>query len=385
MMTVALTAAAFVPSLVPAVAFGAGRPTAGSWVPTGDMTAGRGGYAGSATATGLPATGRVLVAGGFNSLAVGGPQSLASSELYDDAAGTWSATGSMTTDREAHTATLLPSGKVLVAGGNRFGRGVLASAELYDASTGAWTSTGSMMTPHDHHTATLLDGPACRGATPPAYCFKVLVAGGGVPDSRTAELYDPATGIWSATGSMSIYRVQHTATLLRDGRVLVVGNDKAAEVYDPGTGTWSPAGSMTFNRVDHSATLLPDGRVLVAGGCCTPRATTLASVELYDPGSGQWRVARPMITPRGNHTATLLGNGDVLVAGGIGGNSGIAGCCPLSSSQVYDPESGAWQAATQLNTARAFHVAVLLPNGRVLAAGGIDSKAESTPSGELFS
>jgi len=107
---------------------------------------------------------------------------------------------------------------------------------------------------------------------------KVLVAGGvgpfcaGCNSGMTAELFDPATGTWSPTGSMSIFRSQHTATLLSNGKVLVAGgNGATAEVYDPATGTFSPSGSMTTTRANHTATLLPDGRVLVSGGQSTSR------------------------------------------------------------------------------------------------------------------
>jgi hypothetical protein len=186
----------------------------------------------------------------------------------------------MATARELHTATLLPDGRVLIAGG--FGESpYLASAELYDPKTGSFSPTGSMATARELHTATLLsDG-------------LVLIAGGN--DSwysttstsfASAELYDPKTGSFSPTGSMATARSYHTATLLSDGLVLIAGGTDgstwlvSAELYDPKTGSFSPTGSMTTGRAFHTATALPDGRVLIAGGDAFP---STASAELYQP------------------------------------------------------------------------------------------------------
>jgi Kelch motif len=207
--------------------------------------------------------------------------------------GTWSATGGMTTARGGDpTATLLPSGKVLVTGGHDQ-TSQLASAELYDPAAGTWSATGSMSTTRHSYTATLLPSG------------KVLVAGGWSGSGfflcffdcvvlASAELYDPATGTWSATGSLSEQRDLHTATLLPSGEVLVAGGFDgfsfvlSEELYDPAAGTWSQASSINEQRGSHSATLLPSGAVLLAGGFddisfLGPR---LASAELYDPLEG---------------------------------------------------------------------------------------------------
>jgi WD40 repeat protein len=184
----------------------------------------------------------------------------------------------MATARVAHTATLLPNGKVLVAGGSGISF-YLASAELYDPATGTWSTTGSMATARRYHTATLLPNG------------KVLVTGGyNGSYLASSELYDPATGTWSTTGSMATTRQSQTATLLPNGKVLVTGgyNDIAylagTELYDPATGTWTTTGSMATAHYYHTATLLPNGTALVTGGAND--SGYLNSAELYNVGFG---------------------------------------------------------------------------------------------------
>jgi hypothetical protein len=238
----------------------------------------------------LLADGTVLVAGG----ATGGG-SAASAELLNPATLTWTSTGDMIQGRWGHTATLLPDGRVLIAGGgdpNGNGRR-FRSAELYDPATGIWTASGDMAETRTGHTATLLpDGT-------------VLVAGGhnGGPFLDSAELYDPATGIWIPGADMTHGRASHTATLLSDETVLVAGgvygNDagpcceplSSAELFDPRSGSWTATGSMIELRGGSTATLLTDGRVFVVGAI---NMGTVPSAELYDPGSRSW-------TPHGEH------------------------------------------------------------------------------------
>jgi Galactose oxidase, central domain/Bacterial Ig-like domain (group 2)/Kelch motif len=281
------------------------------------------------TATLLP-NGNVLLAGGFvNSVwDYGGSTSSNGASLYDSAAGEFSGTGNMTASRGDHTATLLASGKVLIAGGadqDPTGTG-LDSAELYDPSTGTFTQTGSMAVGRFLHTATLLQNG------------KVLVVGGALTSTSdpvaSAELYDPVTGSFTMTGAMATAREQHTATLLADGRVLIVGGTTptgtgnlqptaTVEIYDPSTGSFSVTGSMAEARSLHTATLLPSGNVLVAGG-----GVENSTAELYDPATGSFSITGGMEIGRSGHTATLLPNGSVLVSGG----GILAG---LASAELY--------------------------------------------------
>lgn len=284
----------------------------------------------------LLADGRVLATGGRERGFNGAPVALA--EVYDPASDTWSATGSMTTARSGHTATLLDDGTVLVAGswGPDDVANAEASAELYDPDTGTWSATGSMTELRYGHTATLMaDGT-------------VLVAG-GVPSNLTAEIYDPVTGTWRATEDMPQPHANHTATLLRDGRVLVVGGERmgipdrglsadeslrmAADLYDPRTERWSAAGIMTEWRLYHAATLLPDGRVLVTGGWAGEDGDR-ATAEVYDPETGEWSAGGKLIAPRAGHSATLLPDGRVLLAGGEYGGRPLE---PLPTAELYDP------------------------------------------------
>ena len=316
------------------------------------------------TATLLP-SGQVLVAAGGSDE----DSSSVTAELYDPSTGVWSFTGSLTGSRKSHTATLLPNGKVLVAGGydSSFGGGTLATCELYDPATGIWSPTGSLHYARSGHRAILLNNG------------KVIAIGAGGPiDTLSCELYDPATGTWTITGSLNQgRRIKHSATLLLNGKVLVAGGGygdyiASAELYDPATGVWTLTGSMNTPRSDHTATLLPNGMVLVAGGAGS--TNSLSSAELYDPASGTWTFTGNLNTGRFEHTATLLPNGQVLVVGGYN----------IASAELYEPATGLWSTTDSLNQARYVHTATLLPDGTVLAAGGQGSSVFALSSAELY-
>ena len=348
--------------------------TSSPWTSAGTMQRARAGH----TATSLP-SGVTLVAGGHDVRSY-----MDSAERYNFRTNSWSSAGAMAEARYGHTATLLSDGTVLVVGGvNGASSYYLDSSEIYDPATDSWSPAGSLAQARYDHTATLLpDG-------------RVMIAGGSgrtgsfSPQLSSVELYDPMSRSWSSARSMVQARSDHTATLLQDGRVLVVGGFggedlggtelggylDSAELYDPSTDSWSSAGSMLKPRLSHTTTVLLDGRVLVAGGSS---GTHLNSSELYNPAHNSWASAAPMVQARYSHTATLLRTGTVLVVGGTYRSHA------LDRAELYDPETDSWSSAATTTGKRSDHTTTLLPNGKVLVAGGARCCGNFQSSAELF-
>ena len=315
--------------------------------------------------------GMVLIAGGYNG------NVLASAELYNPATGTFTPTGSLKTARLYHTATLLNNGRVLIVGGNAENGNILASAELYNPATGTFTPTGSLNTARELHTATMIQGAMINGM--------VLIAGGQGSGGAlaSAELYNPTTGTFAATGSLNTARLYHTATLLNDGTVLIAGGydnngniSASAELYNPATATFTPTLSLNTARYRHTATLLNSGMVLIAGGEDS-NGNALASAELYNPAAGSFAIDGSLNTARILHTATLLNNGTDLMTGGYGSSA------YLTAAELNDPATETFAPTGSLNIGRYLHTASLLNNGMNLIAGG-DNSSGYLASAELY-
>jgi N-acetylneuraminic acid mutarotase len=325
--------------------------------------------------------GTVLVAGGMK-----GAIPLSSSEIYDPHVRRWSPSGSLNVGRAAASGVLLPSGKVLLAGG-------CVSAcdqptgvtELYDPETGSWSQTGSLNVPRYFHTSTLL----ANG--------QVLVTGGCdskncATETASAEIYDPGTRTWSLTAPLTDARYRHTATLLADGEVLITGGHDSTkvlastELYDPSTGGWIQVGDLGAPRYLHTATLLPDGTVMAVGGRGGDFGAMLCSTEVFDPSIGTWTYSQTIGKMVQEHTATLLRDGMVLVAGGTGVVT-INGEVVFGSkvrSRLYSPHTKHWLPTERLERARTEHSAVVLSDGDVLVSGGINSKGNDIDTAELY-
>ncbi len=349
----------------------------GTFTATGSMTTARDEH----TAT-LLTNGKVLIAGG-----TADPSIWASAEIYDPGTGTFTATGNMTTPRSWHTATLLPDGKVLITGGRvtnatgSLAKPTLASAELYDPDSGTFTAIGNLTMARESHTATLLNNGT------------VLIAGGlqelQQPSDiflASAELYDPSTGIFTSTGNMTGPWAD-TATLLANGKVLITRDDNvtpidvsSADLYDPSIGTFTSAGLLNVNHTGPTATLVANGKVLIAGGDGGDGSGgAVVIAELYDPVTGAFSTSN-MTVGREEDTATLLADGRVLIAGGTADPSIGA------SAEIYVPSTGTFTATGNMTTQRAMHTATMLSDGRVLIAGGYDARHFETilSSAELY-
>jgi hypothetical protein len=326
----------------------------GSVTPTAAMSQPRMAH----TATTLP-DGRVLVAGGFTNPT----QAAHAAELYDPVTRRFLPLPPMITMRHSHTATLLPNGLVLIAGGYGADNVPVTAAELFDPALGRFAPTGAMLHARAGQVAVLLaDG-------------RVLLAGGVGPGwdfLSSAEVYDPATGRFSATGSMSVARESHVAVRLRDGRVLIAGGHRgrheaitlygSAEAYDPAAGIFRPVSSMSIRRHKHDAVLLASGEVLVTGGADErDNRGVYRSTELFDPRTGAFHPGPELRLPRYKHagSSVLRPDGMALIAGGAG------------QAELYDPVRGSFAIVPgDGGLAGQFSAVALLADGGALITGG---------------
>ena len=308
--------------------------------------------------------GSVLVSGGQVSASGVEADAIAELEMFDHRNVRFLEVAQLSVARTDHTATLLSSGQVLIAGGQdtRLDR-ISGTAELfeqdsYEPSSGITIATGNLLTPRANHAAVRLgDG-------------RVFVVGGKGPLSDSAlnstEIYDPETGVFQAGPVLAVGRYGHTVSLLGDGRVVIAGgfdgrrSVASVEVYDPLNGELSQASEMTTIRRDHTATVLGDGRVLLVGGIGGPR-----SAEVYDPRTGLASTVGGVQVGRDHHASTLLSDGRVLVTGGFDGLGAAA------EAELFDPEMGVFTSGGGMVVGRFDHTATLLTDGTVLVVGGV--------------
>ncbi|MBL0175569.1 MAG: T9SS type A sorting domain-containing protein [Ignavibacteria bacterium] len=338
------------------------------WTPTGSFVYQRYYH----TATLLP-SGSVFSTGGRD-----GHLALNTCEMFDPAGdmgrGSWIAKSSMSSQRERHTATRMPYGRIIVAGG--LDDIPIRRCEMYDWQLDRWGPVEDMIDVRYEHTATLLrDGRLLvvgsknydKGFTGCEIFYLPMVHGG------TGPLSAPTAGQWRSTGSLHVGRGKHTSTMLPDGRVLVTGGVsnyvpvRSCEIYDPSTEAWTTVASMQVAREGHTATLLSDGRVMVTGGAGYEET----SCEVFDPatngGQGSWFLLAPMKMGRRNHGAALMKDGILLVTGAWVMGQGAQSCEVFETSS---PASSVWKLVSPMNWERSNHTLTSLADGRVLAAGG---------------
>lgn len=320
----------------------------------------------SHTATLLP-DGKVLVAGGFRKAADGATQLYsATTELYDPAARRFGAGPRLAHARCGHTATLLTDGTVLIAGGWADSPAGLVTTEIL--VRGAFVPGPDLDSPRGGHTATrLTDG-------------RVLIVGG--EGATTAVVFDPATRRFGPAAAPSVPRAGHTATLLSDGRVLIAGGSRhrgeveaSAEIYDPAADRWTATGGLATARYKHAAVLLADGRVLFVGGSDTADwKGQLDSAEIYDPRTGRFAATEKLRAARFklHEGVARLPDGRVLVAGGS------------RTVEIFDPATGRFTAAGTLDGEGYFGTATALGDGAVLVAGGYDVRLHAGVGAWLF-
>ena len=345
-----------------------------SWRSTASMHVARARHS-----TVLLPSGKVVVMGGERP---DGTQ-IASVEVYDPATETWTEAADLPASRGNHTATMLNDGRILIVGGGGSsmvgvppGLNVTGTALLMDPSTLTVTAAGSLKVARGHHQAALLPSG------------KVLVFGGATASAKpnttkapalaSAEIYDPATDTWSNAGSMVSPRFAAASAVLKSGKVLVLGGAheeaswSSAEVFDPATGSWSATGSMKIDRIFASTTVLESGRVLVA---CGKKANVafLGSSELFDEAASAWSpLPTTFMTSTLPGLIALPGEQALLVGGNYCDQNG---CTRLKNAAVFDGTSQTWTAIEPLAKGRTFHTVTRLMSGEILVVGGIDEQA----------
>ena len=339
--------------------------------------------------------GRVLVSGGWTGVANNGVIAqfpATSSQIYDAEMGLWYFTERLWEEQVAEQLDLLmfmspsrmPDGRVISLALTPDEDDVRTALAVFDSETDSWTH--------------LSDIPSSRifADVVPLNDGRILIVGGvdGTPGSVAAdsldvvETYDPGIEEWQTLEPMNEAAVEQALVSLADGRVLAIGGSGSlimrwetarAEIFDPATNTWTLTGEMNLSRVSPKAIALTDGRILVTGGQ-DPHSTTYGDSpdsEIYDPDTGEWTLTGPMSTRRMNHTLTLLPDGRVLAAGGEDLQS--SEYILYSSTEVFDPETNTWSPGPELSQPRSSHSATLMPDGRVLLAGGISQEGEQYP------
>ena len=327
-------------------------------------------------------SGWVLIAGGQG----GGRIALARAELFDPIQMNFVATGAMHWARAHFVAADLTAGQTLVTGGDDAQGHPIASAELYDPIAGKFSSTGAMTVARAGHTATAISGCGC------AADGKILIAGGtstaGAAPLASAELYDPASGSFSATGAMNRGRAWQTASLIGSGAlagdILIAGGVGAkgtalasAEIYDPRTEAFIATAPMSTARAYQTATWLDPsivtgesaGQILVAGGWTGDGISDTA--EVFDPAAEAFVTAGTMTAARAYQAAVLMPNGKVLIAGGQSPGDAL-----LATAEIFDPVKEMFTATSPMRSVHVGGVASILPDASVLIAGGRSGTAE---------
>lgn len=350
--------------------------------------------------------GTVLVVGGSDGA------TLASCELFNAKTSTWSNAPTLASARRNHAASLMPDGTIIVTGGLSSSNAPVEWISRFNPQTGLWTDSSMSSTRYSHTSTVLASGslllvgssplgddyivttssPNLADATSPSMGIPTLTM---LPDGTVvavrgnlAKRYNATNDQWVSLPNLLYSRSDHTATLLLSGEILVVGGRPSGggeldscEVYNHKNGVWRLVGSLQQKRVRHATTLLPDGKVLVCGGeyYSGNGWVRLNVCEIYDPLSETWQITGAMASARSYHQLTRLPNGKILATGGVNNYGNQIATC-----EIYDSATGLWTPAPSMNTARDSHTATLLMDGTVLVAGGQDNTNYAGISGETY-